>query len=37
MELDLDALQMLPGEETAGLIGCTRTCDWTCSWTSLAN
>jgi hypothetical protein len=33
MELDIDALQMLPAEEVA-LSPCTRTCSWTCSWTS---
>jgi hypothetical protein len=37
MELDLDALQMLPGEEAAGLTECTRTCWWTCSWTESQN
>lgn len=36
MEIDVDALQMLDGEEPVSLTGCTVTCSWTCSWTSIA-
>ncbi|MFB9904448.1 ALQxL family class IV lanthipeptide [Allokutzneria oryzae] len=35
MELELDALQELPAEESQ-LSACGRTCSWTCSWTSIA-
>ncbi|MBS2965402.1 ALQxL family class IV lanthipeptide [Actinocrinis puniceicyclus] len=38
MELDIDALQMLPAEESdAQLVACTSTCSWTCSWTSFTS
>jgi hypothetical protein len=33
MELDLDALQLLPEQHTESLGGCTETCWWTCTWT----
>lgn len=41
MELDIDALQMLPGEDTAALglecpTSCLSTCTVTCSVTSTA-
>ncbi|MEU4383363.1 ALQxL family class IV lanthipeptide [Micromonospora echinofusca] len=33
MELDLDALQLLPEQEPSGLQPCSRTCAFTCWWT----
>ncbi|MEU4383364.1 ALQxL family class IV lanthipeptide [Micromonospora echinofusca] len=34
MELDLDALQLLPEQRAESLGVCTETCWWTCTWTS---
>ncbi|CAM5377268.1 ALQxL family class IV lanthipeptide [Streptomyces fimicarius] len=35
MTVDVDELQTLEGEESVALAGCTRTCTWTCSITSI--
>jgi hypothetical protein len=36
MEFDVTALEMLPGEETEGLVPCLRSCSVTCGFTCIA-